>query len=268
MKNWLKKATACGALIAAAIASSTSAQAVVPDRINHVLVAGSYISSKGLACTIGVVLEKKRSFLEFSEYQKNMRYAVTAAHCTENGAVILGENRSPIGKTIAIEHPYDTALIELYPISSSSCDWISPITGGGPHCVPVTNYRPRAAGRVYLKREGADKTVPMVGPGSPARGSQLCVSGMMTGLNCSYSDAPLPEIWRPTLGDSKAGHTKRASIQQGDSGGPVTNVNGLFYGIITGMSLPGSPVVNMMAYTPAQIIFKEYPEYVLAPSGW
>ncbi|QWL48845.1 S1 family peptidase [Rathayibacter toxicus] len=274
MKKWLKKTVICCALTGIATASSTPALAdisepkMIDGRVNHVLIAGSYISSDPIKCTVGAILTKDGYSLESNPRDKNMRYAVTAAHCTKEGGVIYGEKDSPIGKTIDVDKANDTALIELYPLTSLSCDWMTPVVGGGgAHCIPVTNYRPRAVGQVHAKRNGAEMAIPLIGPGSPANGSQLCTSGIRTGVNCTFSAVPLPNKWRlsPRLSEKKAGYTSGKNIDMGDSGGPVFNVNGLFYGIISGFAEPGSDLDGTMAYTPAEKIFARYHGYSLAP---
>ncbi|WP_146255642.1 hypothetical protein [Rathayibacter toxicus] len=273
MKKWLKKTVICCALTGIATASSTPALAdisepkMIDGRVNHVLIAGSYISSDPIKCTVGAILTKDGYSLESNPRDKNMRYAVTAAHCTKEGGVIYGEKDSPIGKTIDVDKANDIALIELYPLTSLSCDWMTPVVGGGgAHCIPVTNYRPRAVGQVHAKRNGAEMAIPLIGPGSPANGSQLCTSGIRTGVNCTFSAVPLPNKWRfSTFSERKAGHTSGKNVDFGDSGGPVINANGLFYGIMNAYGRPGSDLDGMMGYTPAEKVFARYHGYSLAP---
>lgn len=268
MKSWLKKSVVCCALIAVALTSATPAHALLRSRVNHVLVAGSYVEGSS-ECTLGVILTKNGFWNNVSPYRRAMRYAVTAAHCTVMGQTIDGENHSPIGKTIDLDEEHDTALIELYPLSSMGCSWITPggSGSGGAHCVPTSIYRPRALGRVFMSPGGAEQQIPMTGPASPQDGSQICTSGIVTGINCSFSAVPLPPIWVDHFRGRRAGYTDGRNVEPGDSGSPVVDSHGVFFGIQTGKGAPGSTTRNLIVWTPAEFVFRKYSDYSLAPSN-
>lgn len=267
MKNWLKKFIVCGVLSAAAIASSTSANAVMLSRTNHVLIGGSYIEgSRG--CTLGVVLKKDGWWRHLLRYQLTTRYGITAGSCTQTGQVIKGENHLPIGRTIAVDRDHDTALIEIYPLSSPDCRWVYHHgSGAGRHCVPTSTWRPRALGRVFMMRSGTEAQIPVSGSGSPADGAEICTSGMGTGVNCYFSSMPASNVWPlgPGRRLARTNGSYSVHLDPGDLGGPITNSEGTFFGIHNTIRGRGT-ATTLIGWIPAHTLFERYHGYSLAPS--
>jgi len=241
----------------------------IPERQTVVLVGGSYISGDA-GCTVGAVLRSTAFIRQITPYQRAMRYIVTAGHCTHVGQMVNGSRGAhAIGRTLSVSHSDDVALIQIFPLSVPSCQWVHHGFGSGggtPTCVPTTTYRPRAIGRVFMtsRRTRSEEQIPMVGPGTPAAGAPLCTTGMKTGVNCSFDPVPVPPAWIDHMPRSKTATTDGANVVVGDSGSPITNSDGTFFGIQTGTGAEGGYFANFMVWTPASEIFRDFPNYALA----
>ncbi|MCE0459773.1 S1 family peptidase [Curtobacterium flaccumfaciens] len=246
------------AVLGASVVNAETASAVIPRRNTDIIVAGSTIDGD-LGCTVGVVLKKTGFFWNVRPYNAATRFIVTAGHCTHVGQTIYSGTGNVIGTTISVNHQDDLALIRVIPITTPTCHWITGPSGGR-MCIPTATYAPRARGAVFMN----GPQIPMVGPGTPATGSQLCINGVMTGTNCSFVAVPLPPLWVDYFPGREAGYTDASNAVDGDSGSPVTDAHGTFYGVLTGTGKPGGPLARMMAYNPAAQVFRDFPGYALA----
>ncbi|QOD09661.1 hypothetical protein [Rathayibacter toxicus] len=278
MKRWWKKFVVCGGLVAAVIASSTSAGAQSPLewRMSHILIGGSFVQGTGAQgrspqeCTLGVVLTKDGFWRQIWQYHRSMRYGITAAHCTHVSNTILGENYSDVGRTIAIYEQNDLALVQIFPIPRHDCTWIyHGGSEGGRHCVPTTTWVPRAAGKVFMSpRFGADlDRLPVTEVGNLGNGENFCISGALGGVNCSFITAPFPPHWVDHIvPPARFAFTNGRNAEPGDSGSPITNRQGTFFGIQNGIG-HSNETRGYLVWTPASVIFQHFPGYSLAPTS-
>ncbi|WP_157726214.1 trypsin-like peptidase domain-containing protein [Xanthomonas citri] len=237
------------------------------------VVAGTEIYfSGGQGCTAGLIVKKTGAFNNLTEYQRAVRYIVTAEHCVSpNQEVtvggVAGVGGQTIGKVAWKSSVSDLALIRVEPSATRYQSCFS--TSAGPHCVINVRYSPRAVGKVFLTslRTRSVTAIAVAATGVAAQNRTFCTSGAITGVNCEWTREPPPQGWQHTAGLTVGATNPHLGLQHGDSGGPVVEYpSGNIYGIVSYRQVPlESHLPFFMGYTPISQFFSEQPGYALAP---
>jgi hypothetical protein len=260
-----------GAILASVVVPQDRASAEPePLSLTYPIVSGSYLRfSGGQACTAGLVVVKNGLIHNLSQYNRAIRYVVTAKHCGAMGETVqfAGED---VG-TVKWQDPVnDIELVRIEP-DSHSTRFCSPPTSGIVHCTGAVTYSPRAAGSVILGSRAfrAVARVPIPGTGAPADATLFCVSGARSGPQCGYSVLPVSRDLGLIPGERVAvNNLGNETIGPGDSGGLVCAPDGRAYGILSGGLTTAGDYRPKLVYTPIGLFFEHIPErYSIAPAN-
>ncbi|MBW8027947.1 trypsin-like serine protease [Clavibacter michiganensis] len=261
-----------------AVTTAIPAQAVGSNRTSLPIVAGSVLTfhsptppgtySADVRCTAGAVLKSTTLYSRILPFAAAKRYIPTAKHCGDlNADVYAGDTN--VGKVIWQSPDRDLELVEVDPVVSRSTH-CSGTPSGAPRCSIVQSYAPRAVGKILLNLpfSNFERAVPIAGTGDPNSTQSICISGYVTGVNCTFKLVTLPpteEAQARSRGQKVIRSGSRGS-ESGDSGGPVSSESGVLFGIHHGSADP-TRFKNVSIYTPISEFFREQPNYAIAPSS-
>lgn len=243
------------------IGPTLSASAVDAERIRLPIVAGTELQFPGANCTAGLVVVRTGVIARLSQYQRAVRYVVTAKHCgAMNEHVSVGGEE--VGYVSWVDPAEDLELVRIEP--QRSAEFCAPSTSGF-HCSGPSSYTPRAVGKVLLAtlQYRYLRATAVAGTGSPADGELFCISGKSSGQSCTFAVTP----WRPSYGLRTPGDM--AAIGQtlvfgGDSGAPVVSHQAKIYGILAENST--GPTHSIVKYVRISHFFQDAGGYALAPA--
>jgi hypothetical protein len=248
---------------------------VSPSRFETPVVAGTRVTlgGNGNACTVGVVLSRKRTLWGPHDAQSlAKRYAVVPDSCTTGVGEAVDVGGRQVGTVLERYSIGDLALIRIDPLATGSAS-CSP--GSGAHtCAAPRGYRPNAYGRVIL-RPGEHQVSTAIamryvnGRTNPQNRETFCMSGASSGINCLFSrgEIPFESAWSP-LHIPRAAWNPRYALQPGDRGAPVVSIAGSFYGMATQSgAATGDPALHdLTGYINSATIMLSFPDYEIAPS--
>ncbi|HEY6798773.1 MAG TPA: trypsin-like serine protease [Kineosporiaceae bacterium] len=246
------------------VTGSGPASAVDAVRQQLPIVAGTELSLPGGACTAGAVLTANGLLWNVTDYQRSVRYVVTAGHCgSVNDPVSV---RTPsgvvqVGKVTWTSDRADLALVRIEPDASRR--QLCGSGPDGPRCVISVAYTPRATGKVLLPA-GA---VSVTSTGTPGSSEIFCTSGITTGAMCVWHTYVPPQPISELPAGASLAESAASNTEIGDSGGPVVSRSGVLYGIIASRGRVGSSVPDVTVYTTMDQFFKEQSGYSLAPAN-
>ncbi|MDF2824584.1 MAG: chpE [Mycobacterium sp.] len=256
-----------GIMVAAGLtlAAPSTANAASAARESFPVLAGSHIVTPLGNCTVGAIFRKSGLLTALSPQLRATRYAVTAKHCVSAVGDSISVGGTRIGNVIARDQWHDLALVKVDPEAHQNvrCQ----VTSFGPHCINFTTWTPRATGQVLLPSAHGEAAVPMVGSGAPAAHERFCMSGAVTGANCTHLPATVPagSQWARD-GVPAAALSPLAWQLRGDSGGPAASTSGKFYGIVTdaGHYSTEHQLQELTGYIPAATVLRDFSGYYLA----
>jgi hypothetical protein len=254
------------AVVSMVVTGLSPAFAVDPGRQELPIVAGTELAFPTGNCTAGLVLVADGVLWNVTQYQRAVRYVLTAGHCGEvNDAVGLNtasSGRKQVGKVIWKSGVSDLELVRIEPDSQrgETCS----VTSTGPFCTITVNYTPRAFGRVITT---AGSQLSVTGVSAPSDTEIFCTSGKTTNFMCTWHTYTLDPPIRGADAGVVYAETTASNTDAGDSGGPVVSRSGgVNYGIILGGGNPDGREPTVMPYTPISQFSSEQSGYSLAPA--
>ncbi|MBF4461143.1 MULTISPECIES: hypothetical protein [unclassified Rathayibacter] len=214
-------------------------------------------------CTVGAVLKSRGAFANLTSFTRANRFVVIAAHCGNVGDTVSTARSGQVGVIVWKSSDRDIALAQIPPRSQGGlvCDPRSAVV----HCQIVRTYVPQAVGRIFLDNSyGAPQSYPVPRIGTPGHDERFCTSGAQSGVMCAWHPNPWIEGYGRGLTIMR--NASEGNVIPGDSGGPVAGLDGTLYGIIAESGNLGGPAQGTAGYTPISDVFREQPNFELAPS--
>ncbi|MHC2186205.1 hypothetical protein ACVLV4_001858 [Rathayibacter agropyri] len=251
----------CGTALLTSLCPAAPAANAQSVRDQIPVVAGTALRVYGYyRCTAGVVLQSRSWVSLATPIGRATRYVVLAKHCADYADPISVDGQV-VGRVSWRSPTHDIELVTIPPsvVQRPVCSGASQLH----HCT-IPPATPRAVGRIILNSNPPENAVPVAGIGVPAVGERFCTSGSMSYINCAFEIADIPpDPSHP--GEELARTVTGATLQPGDSGGPVTSVSGRLYGIITARGRDS--YVGTIGYVPMFVLMQDLGYlYDLAPA--